>query len=77
MAPQSSCHTGAIHIDHNLNLIDTHVHLNEMEDVDQALQRAFSAGVTRMVAVGMDLTSNRQTLRLAKQFPKTVYPAIG
>ena len=31
----------------------------------------------RIVAVGMDLTSNRQTLRLAKQYPKTVYPAIG
>lgn len=58
-------------------LIDTHVHLNEMEDVDEAVSRAHAAGVHHIIAVGMDLDSNRRTLQLAERFPGTVFPAIG
>ena len=58
-------------------LIDTHVHLNEMTDVDQVISRAHAAGVGHIVAVGMDLVSNRKTLQLAEQYPDTVFPAIG
>lgn len=58
-------------------LLDTHVHLNEIEGVQKAIENAKSVGVHRMVAVGMDLISNKGTLDLAKAFPDEVFPAVG
>ena len=58
-------------------MIDSHAHLNEIEDVEGALARAQEAGVTGIVAVGMDIASNRATLELSRQFPHLVYPAVG
>jgi len=58
-------------------LIDTHVHLNEIKQVEKVVRTARSAGVEHIVAVGMDLESNIKTLELAGKFPETVYPAIG
>ena len=59
------------------NMIDTHAHLNEIEEIDRAIQRAKLAGIVGIVAVGMDLASNITTLDLAEQFPDMVHPAIG
>ena len=58
-------------------MIDSHAHLNEIEDVDAALTRAREAGITGIVAVGMDLASNRATLKLHRRFPGLVYAAVG
>jgi TatD DNase family protein len=58
-------------------MIDTHAHLNEIEEIDRAIQRAKDAGIRSIVAVGMDLASNVTTLDLAEQFPDIVHPAIG
>ncbi len=58
-------------------MIDTHAHLNEIEEIDQAIQKAKKLGINGIVAVGMDLASNRTTLDLAKKFPQMVHPAIG
>jgi TatD DNase family protein len=58
-------------------MIDTHAHLNEIEEIDRAIQRAKLAGIVGIVAVGMDLASNITTLDLAEQFPDMVHPAIG
>jgi TatD DNase family protein len=58
-------------------MIDGHAHLNEIEPVDAALARAQEAGITGIVAVGMDLASNRATLELHRRFPHLVYPAVG
>ena len=58
-------------------LIDGHAHLNEIEDVNGAIERAREKGITHIVAVGMDIESNRRTLALAAEFPDSVYPAIG
>jgi TatD DNase family protein len=58
-------------------MIDTHAHLNEIEEIDLAIQRAKDVGMRGIVAVGMDLASNVTTLDLAKQFPDMVHPAIG
>ena len=60
-----------------MELIDTHAHLVEIEPVCDAIQRAVSLGVKQIVAVGMDLTSNRKTLALARSFAGVVLPAIG
>jgi TatD DNase family protein len=58
-------------------MIDGHAHLNEIEDVDGALARAQEAGITGIVAVGMDVASNQATLELHRRFPHLVYPAMG
>ncbi len=58
-------------------MIDSHAHLNEIEDVDAALARAQAAGITGIVAVGMDMASNQATLELNRMFPHLVYPAVG
>ncbi|MEJ2365055.1 MAG: TatD family hydrolase [Deltaproteobacteria bacterium] len=58
-------------------MIDTHAHLNEIEDIHRAILRAKEAGLKGIVAVGMDLLSNQRTLYLASKFPEMVHPAIG
>ena len=58
-------------------MIDTHAHLDEIQEIDRAIQRAKDAGIRGIVAVGMDLASNVTTLDLAEQFPDMVHPAIG
>jgi TatD DNase family protein len=58
-------------------MIDGHAHLNEIGAVDGALARAQEAGITGIVAVGMDIASNHATLELHHRFPNIVYPAVG
>jgi TatD DNase family protein len=58
-------------------MIDTHAHLNEVEDIHRAILRAKDVGLQGIVAVGMDMVSNQRTLDLAKQFRGMVHPAIG
>jgi len=62
---------------YNENLIDAHAHLNAVAQIDRAIQAAVSIGVKQIVAVGMDLTSNKETIELAEPYPQTVLPAIG
>jgi TatD DNase family protein len=58
-------------------MIDGHAHLSEIEAVAGALSRAREAGITGIVAVGMDVASNLATLELSRRFPNFVYPAVG
>ena len=58
-------------------LIDTHVHLDQIESVERALQTARQADIRAVIAVGMNLASNRKILALADQFAGMVYPAVG
>lgn len=58
-------------------MIDTHAHLNEIEDIHRAILKARDIGIKGIVAVGMDLLSNQETLDLARKFPEIVHPAIG
>jgi TatD DNase family protein len=58
-------------------LIDGHAHLAQIADYREALSDAREAGVAAVVAVGMDLESNRQTLRIAAEFRNYVLPALG
>ncbi len=57
-------------------MIDTHAHLDALEDADGALERAREAGVERVVAVGSGLQSCRETLALAER-EDGVYAALG
>jgi TatD DNase family protein len=58
-------------------LIDSHAHLEEMEDLDAAIERAKESGVIAIVAVGSDYESNNQVLEIAGKYRNFVYPAIG
>jgi len=50
-----------------LNLADTHAHLDGIDDVDARLAQAAEAGVTKVVAVGVDLASNRINFDIQKR----------
>jgi TatD DNase family protein len=58
-------------------LIDTHAHLEEIENIGQVLAEARSAGIVAIVAVGSDYESNQKVLQLAEDFKGFVYPALG
>jgi TatD DNase family protein len=58
-------------------LIDTHAHLDEIEQVDAILKDAGQSGLEAIIAVGQDLNSNQKTIELASRYPGFVYPAIG
>ena len=61
-----------------MQIIDTHAHVEQLEDIDGALQRAQQAGVTDIVAMSVDLASMRKTLELADRgvSPK-IHLALG
>ena len=58
-------------------LVDTHAHLDEVEDCDSVIGRARLAGVAAIIAVGQELSSNIKTLELSEDYQGFVYPALG
>lgn len=58
-------------------LIDTHAHLEEIDDLEPALADARSANIVAIVAVGSDYASNQKVLQLAQDYQGFVYPALG
>jgi TatD DNase family protein len=60
-----------------LQIIDTHAHLDEVENLDQVLGEAKEAGLTAIIAVGGDVASNARTLEIVANHPGFVYPALG
>ena len=61
-----------------IRLIDTHSHLEEIQDLNVSIERAENAGVSAIIAVGMDYESNQRTLEFSGTYGGiTVYPALG
>jgi len=58
-------------------LVDSHVHLDEIEDVERAIQEARQVGVIALIAVGQDYESNLKVLELSEKHKAFVYPALG
>ncbi|MFC1944025.1 TatD family hydrolase [Chloroflexota bacterium] len=58
-------------------LIDTHAHLDELEHLDEAIEKAKSFGVTAIAAVGSDYESNNRVLEIAARYSPYIYPALG
>ena len=58
-------------------LVDTHAHLEEIEDLDSAIERARQSGVIAIVAVGSDYETNNHVLEIAGKYGSIVYPALG
>jgi len=60
-----------------ISLIDVHAHLEELKDLSESLKEARETGVKGIIAVGMDIESNKKTLKIAQGNHGYVYPAIG
>lgn len=58
-------------------LIDTHAHLDEIQNIDGALARARERGIQAVVGVGSGLASNERILELAARYPGFVFAALG
>ncbi|MDM8536930.1 TatD family hydrolase [Desulfobacterales bacterium HSG17] len=59
-------------------LIDTHCHLENIENTEQAILQAEKADVTAIVGMGCDHDSNVRILELSGKYENTrVYPALG
>jgi TatD DNase family protein len=60
-----------------LRIIDTHAHLDELEKLEPALDKAKEAGVIAIVAVGSNHQSNQKVMEISLKYPSFVYPAFG
>jgi TatD DNase family protein len=59
-------------------IIDSHAHIDQLEDLPGALARADEAGVSGIMAVSVDLDSMKKVLAIAGQYRKPeIYPALG
>jgi TatD DNase family protein len=61
------------------SVIDTHCHLDMssyQEDCDSVIQKAFGAGVSKIITIGIDLASSREAVRLAEKYAG-IYAAVG
>jgi TatD DNase family protein len=56
-------------------VIDTHAHLDALEDADGAIERARHAGVNRVITIGTGIDSCRRALELTAH--DGVYAALG
>ncbi|HZT45743.1 MAG TPA: TatD family hydrolase [Gaiellaceae bacterium] len=57
-------------------MIDTHAHLDALDDPEAAIRRALEAGVTRILSVGTTIDGGRRTLELARRHDG-VYAVLG
>lgn len=60
-------------------MIDVHCHLNLKsftEDYDEVIQKAFKAGITRIINVGTKIDSSKRAVELAKQY-ENLYAIVG
>lgn len=61
-----------------MQLIDTHAHLDHLENLTEALERAQGAGVVGIVTVGVDLAANKKNLEIKKSSRQPrIYAALG
>lgn len=63
-----------------MELVDTHAHLEDLGNLDEALTRAEEAGVIAIVTMGSDRESNLWALKESATHQKAklkIYPAIG
>ena len=59
------------------SLIDSHSHIDELDDVALAVEKARENGVVAIVAVGQEYRSNYLTMELAARYSSCLYPALG
>jgi TatD DNase family protein len=57
-------------------LIDTHAHLDSLDDVPGSIARAMENGVEKIIAISSDLISSRNTISIAEKYGN-VFAAVG
>jgi TatD DNase family protein len=61
-----------------MRLFDTHVHLNQIDDVEGALRRAKEAEVDKILIAGLDLDSNKKVIEIYESIKNfDLYFALG
>jgi len=60
-----------------VSLVDSHTHLEDLDDLPESLEEAKAAGVCGIIAVGMDIESNKKILKIAAANSQFVYAALG
>lgn len=60
-----------------MKLIDTHAHIEEINELDNVIQRAKMNNVIAIIAVGSSIKSNADILSLASKYNGFIYPSIG
>ena len=59
---------------YEFKLIDTHAHLDEMENIEEIVFRAKENGVGAIIAMGQDYQSNDRVLGLAAKYKSFICP---
>jgi len=60
-------------------MIDTHIHLNfeeYIDDLERCISEAVSSGIDKMIVIGIDKTSSEYAINLAEQYPN-LYASVG
>ena len=60
-----------------MKLIDTHAHVEEINDLESVIQRAKMNNIIGIIAVGSSIKSNDDILSLASKYKGFIYPSIG
>jgi len=60
-----------------IQVIDTHAHLDELENLDTAIKKAKEAGIVAIVSMGSSQNSNLQTMEISRCHPSIVFSALG
>ncbi len=58
-------------------MIDSHIHLDQYDDIDRQIEIWMNAGISNVIAVSTDLASCYHTLKLKLRYPTFVQAAIG
>ena len=58
-------------------IVDSHVHLDEIEDLERCVEDAKRAGLVALIAVGQEYESNLRVLEIAEKYGNFIYPALG
>ncbi len=63
-----------------MKLVDAHIHLSDSvyeQKIGEIVEEAKQSNVVALVSNSMDLTTSRQNLRSAEEYPDHVYAALG
>lgn len=58
-------------------MIDSHVHLESFDNIDEIIRRSKESGIDTIIGVGGDLESSKKAVEYAERFPGYVFPGIG
>jgi len=61
-------------------MIDVHAHLNfkdYQKDLNQVIKKSVAAGVTKIICVSSNIADSKRAIKIARQYPNIVFPAVG